>query len=343
MGEDAVSMHFHLAATLVRSTRLRGLQRKVMHYFPGAECDVGKMQGSAEQAKAYVCKQDTTAVEGWEPEEVGVMPTNTRSYLGTEKQLTASHATAIRDLVEEGGMARVVEEAPAAMLRYSAGIKAMEATMSRSVDREYMHTTVYWGDAGAGKSTMVREDVEELDGGVFYMKCVGGTPGAVWFDGYNGEETLVIEDVTGATFSHQQMLAILGFEEFRVQTKGGSIPGSWTRVLMTSNVSPWQWYHNFHSKMENYALRDAFHRRLCKIVKVTKGDEEQTEVTVHAKLKIQRNRPAFHKNAEFRVTRHMVECDEEQEEQDARDAAEALANMRIQPDAQRRPVGGGNW
>jgi hypothetical protein len=77
---------------------------------------------------------------------------------------------------------------------------------------------VYWlhGDAGTDKSRMARA--------VFKDSCYCKPPDSKWFDGYDGQEVLILNDLRKSTFTFSYLLDMLDRYEFRVEVKGGYVP-----------------------------------------------------------------------------------------------------------------------
>lgn len=69
--------------------------------------------------------------------------------------------------------------------------------------------------------------------------------GALWFDGYDGEDTLLLDDFHGGWMPHAMLLGLLEGHNTRLATKGGSTWAAWVRVVITSNWDPHAWYPSY--------------------------------------------------------------------------------------------------
>lgn len=90
---------------------------------------------------------------------------------------------------------------------------------------------VYWGKTGTGKT---RKCHELADG--------AWTPGDfIWFDGYNGHESVIIDDYRGE-YPLPMLLKLLDRYPMQVPIKGGFVTWAPKTVYITSNVEPKDWY-----------------------------------------------------------------------------------------------------
>lgn len=165
------------------------------------------------------------------------------------------------DIVHAKGAEHVAVELPVMYVKYHRGLHALERAVLNTSNpygtRRPVDVTVYWGGAGTGKTTRAwREAGEDM------YPLFSQDP--LWFDGYRGQGTLVIDEYNGG-IQVERFLQML--HEFVVDwpVKGGSVRGVWTRVILTSNYHPSQWYPDVDG------TRDAsLMRRFKRIVEVVK-------------------------------------------------------------------------
>lgn len=291
--EKKTSLHFHLFVVLEKRVSDSTLKRHVCTLHPGCEWDVSTVKGNNKQAREYIYKQDGTKTEE-PPVENGELP---KPGPTSEKgRLPAGHAV---NILRDGGISGLLEEAPEMVLRFPAGIRLMASTLEEAPTRTSMTVTVIYGAAGVGKSVLSEQLAEEHDGGVYHHTKVGGSANTSWFDGYRGERTLIMDDFTGRSATHGAMLKIMGTDPFRVEMKGSSTWAHWDNVIITSNLSPWQWYAGFWADQPD-DVRKAFFRRIHKIFKATEGTHTDSGITVSlVKLK---DVPGFIRRPDFRAT-----------------------------------------
>ncbi len=97
-------------------------------------------------------------------------------------------------------------------------------------------TILYWGDTETGKTRKALEDAGED----YYLLPIPQN-GTLWWDGYIGQKTLVIDEFYGQ-IKYSMLLRILDGHPYQMPVKFGFTHGAWTKVYMTSNT-PWdEWY-----------------------------------------------------------------------------------------------------
>lgn len=62
-----------------------------------------------------------------------------------------------------------------------------------------------------------------------------------WWDGYEGEERIVLDEFEPEDLKRKQLLNILDGYQLRIPTKGGFTYAKWTEVYITSNWDPTKW------------------------------------------------------------------------------------------------------
>lgn len=234
----------HYQGYLEASRRVRLSQLKNIHQ--GIHWEVRR--GSQAQAIDYARKEDTRIDGPW---EYGVPM---QSVQGRRSDLVS----VARGIGDGRTFGELSEEFEAECLQYRRSI--LEAVRERDRQklkrtmRESMEVVVYWGDAGAGKTRAVYEE-NGIENVFALTECSNGT---VWFDGYEGEDVLLIDDFRG-WIRFQQLLKLLDIYPLRIPIKGSYDYAAWTKVYITSNHSPDSWY-NPDSGHYLPALRRRIHR-----------------------------------------------------------------------------------
>jgi len=90
----------------------------------------------------------------------------------------------------------------------------------------------YYGPPGSGKTATAIAQFPDKD-----SRWVSNDNGK-WFDGYDGHENVVLDDVRPETFTFTQLLRLLDRYECRVEFKGGYRQFLAKRIVITSVIKP---------------------------------------------------------------------------------------------------------
>lgn len=148
----------------------------------------------------------------------------------------------------------VADEQPELLVKYPRGIEkllSVAALRFKSQLRNDIKVSVIYGPAGCGKTRYAfREPATTyiLD---------GSNSDTLWFDGYQHEPTLLIDDFYG-WIRHGTLLRILDVYPYRCPIKGSHTYAGWTNVYITSNRHPSTWYDKWKWD-EDTALQRRIH------------------------------------------------------------------------------------
>lgn len=157
----------------------------------------------------------------------------------------------INFMSDEPSLKDIAQEYPKQMILHHRGIKEYAELMRTEVFWRDLTTTVFWGDTGVGKTRRVYEDCKEDLYKLDYSN-------SLWWDGYNGQKNLLIDDFYG-WIKYGHLLNILDGYPLRLEIKGSFTIAKYTKVFITSNVPPEEWY-------PSKGLTPALNRRLTKII-----------------------------------------------------------------------------
>lgn len=177
-----------------------------------------KRQGTHEQAKNYCTKIDTRVDGPW---EFGREP----------KPGTRSDINAVKEKLDAGkDLSEVAEEHFVDFLKYH---KAFEKYQTLKIKPREEKPYVIWlyGASGSGKSRQAFEFAKSKSN--YYYKPSFNK----WWDGYTGQECVVIDDYKGA-WELEYLLNLLDRYPMRVEIKGGSINFNSKWIVITSNQRP---------------------------------------------------------------------------------------------------------
>lgn len=188
--------------------------------------------GTHEQARDYCLKEDTRVAGPWSFGEDFEGGSGARNDLVSLKRKLDGGASE-KDVAQD-------EETFGAWLRYHNGVQRY--LLLRSENRRSCQTTcvVYWGLPGSGKST--RAALEAGDEAYWVSKPPPS--GALWFDGYVGQEVVVLDDFDGSWTTPNYMCRLIDRWAFMVKVHGGQVSFMAKKVIITSNVEPRNWWRN---------------------------------------------------------------------------------------------------
>ena len=160
--------------------------------------------------------------------------------------------------MKSGGLDQVAEEHPMVFVKYHKGLEALRQRLVKTKKRYEVEIIYLWSEQkGTGKSHMAREIDEDL----YNVPEPNQNGGALWFDGYEGEETILLDDFYG-WIKYSTLLQITDIYPMRVAVKTSFAKREWTRVIITSNLPPEELYPNIEDT-------GAFLRRISKTVHLT--------------------------------------------------------------------------
>lgn len=158
----------------------------------------------------------------------------------------------LREAVKAGKSIVSLYDEHDAMWKYHRAAKDFRLHLDMS-DKKFtvMEVICYYGPAGSGKTGRAHE----MDPNIYRLASTK----PLWFDGYSGQATLLIDDFYG-NMDYSTLLQLLDGYRFSVPIKGGFVWKKWSRVIITSNTHPKTWYveHDF----------SALERRFTKILEV---------------------------------------------------------------------------
>lgn len=235
---ETKNKHIHGYIELKHAVRMK----QIKEIFNDNTIHIEKRQGTAEQAIEY-CKKEGDFVEYGKHLGQGH-----RSDLDT-----ISHKL----LIENQNLGEIIENHTSTYIRYHTGIEKVRGYALRKNTIQYRNVKVhvYWGKTGTGKTRSAIEYCTTNK--IPYYKL--DVANKVWFDGYDGEKVLIIDDFYGwiqAGF----LLNILDGHQLRIEVKCGFTYANWDTVFITSNKHPTEWYQNISSNQF-----DALMRRISEI------------------------------------------------------------------------------
>lgn len=206
-------------------------------------------RGNRSSCVEYCTKQDTRIEGPWCDE---VLREKKMGSQGNRTDITALGQSIMSGSISKTQLAM---DDPGAIIRYPRGISelySIRSTTAKSILRTNLQVEVIYGPAGSGKTRYAARELEST----FILD--GSNSDTLWFDGYEDEPTIVLDDFYG-WIRHGTLLRLLDIYPFRCPVKGAHVYAKWTKVYITSNRHPSTWYDKFPWE-EDKALQRRIHR-----------------------------------------------------------------------------------
>jgi len=223
--------HVHLQGYVQFKKNMRMTALKKVH----SKCHWEPRRGTHAEARDY-CKKSKSQLNGpWE--------------CGTERDSQGKRT----DLDSIGAMVKarktnieIVEECGAKASKFAKHIQFLRFTYTeKDSDRQLqgVRVLVLYGATGTGKTYAA---VNYIAGNKDYYICEAPSHSTskVWFDGYEGQRTLILDDFAGSFCQFRFLLRLLDVYKLKVEVKGGHAWAVWTTVVITSNIHPSGWYEH---------------------------------------------------------------------------------------------------
>lgn len=161
---------------------------------------------------------------------------------------------ALKKDLDSGMSLRGVSDAHfSSFLRYNKGIE-LYLSLRSEVRTWQTQLIVYWGPSGTGKTTAAK--MYDTPSNTFYLSKPKGN---LWWDGYRGERTIVVEEFYG-WIQRDLFQRLVDSTPLRQEVKGGSVSFLGKRIIVTSNSPVERWWKCGLGAME---------RRLCEPIGCT--------------------------------------------------------------------------
>jgi len=275
--------------------------------------------GTHEQAKAYCTKEESRiAGEGHGPWTYG-----SDASVPTKKG-ERTDLKRVFDLMSAGTSANDIMLNPDLFPVWARYYRAFEKfSMAKEPKRSWItFTKVYWGVSGCGKSRRAHYEASLKEDGTvgepyYVLRKPQGK--AVYWDGYNGEKHIVIDEFYG-WIPRNQMLVICDRYPTIVDYKGGARNFLATKIWITSNEPPEQWW----SRVGLGAMTRRLEGEFGSVVHMTQPWAPPGEVPAPLPMVVP---PIFGDPA---VARQVVPLLEQMERHAQDEREEALAYQRLQ-------------
>lgn len=141
------------------------------------------------------------------------------------------------EILKTGTLQDVAEQCPTVFAKYHKGLAALKSITSKPKENwNKLEVIIKIGPPGCGKTRWAFENFPDL-----YRVSIPKKTGQLWFDGYEGQETILLDDFYGE-IAYATLLHLLDGYPMQVQIKGGFVWKNWKRVIITSNEYIENWY-----------------------------------------------------------------------------------------------------
>lgn len=209
----------------------------VKRYFGCRKIHIEPCRGSPAQNETYCRKEGTF-----------------RSMGAFTTQGARSDIENVKRMIDNGcGMLDVARSNIGLFMRYHKGFSKYDELVKKASTRTFREIvcTLVTGPTGTGKTRTAMGD------GMGVYKIQGADIGK-WWDGYEGERKLVIDEYAN-NVSIDKLLPVLDGYHLRLPIKGGFTYAAWTEVWITTNL------RHLHERASQ-AHRDALARRITNTI-----------------------------------------------------------------------------
>ncbi len=164
----------------------------------------------------------------------------------------------LKKIIDDGGTLKdIAGENFQAFIQYNRGFQEYKKIVDKSRRKTFRNVKVIHihGKTGTGKTKRAMahsDDTYKIQGNALK-----------WWDGYDGEETIVIDEYD-SQIPCTELLGILDGYQLRLPIKGSFTYANWKTVLITSN------YKRLHGSAKKMH-RDALKRRITETIKMCRG------------------------------------------------------------------------
>lgn len=210
-------------------------------------------RGSQTQAVEY-CRKDGNF------EEVGTL----------KKQGERTDLAELADRIKEGlTVDELVVENQMAYHQYGRTLTKLEDVLLRKKFRTWMTTCDwYWGETGAGKSHKAFEGFDPDTHYVLRLNDKG------WWDGYTGQETVIINEFRGQIMYSELLDLIDRYPKYVPRRGREPVPFLAKHIIITSSMKPQDVYHNLRESDDIAQLM----RRVHSVQMYRSGPEGNTDL-----------------------------------------------------------------
>jgi len=171
-----------------------------------------------------------------------------------------------------------LESDPVTFVKFARGMQEVRRVVHNAKAKAIRDLTVevHWGVAGTGKTRHVYDKH-----GIENVFTLIADNSACWFDGYEGEDVLLIDDFKG-WITYSMLLKLLDIYPVRLPLKGSFTNACWTKVYITSNYEPSSWYRDVDFNALKRRVHKVYHygkihRMAVQLIEDSSGETDDDE------------------------------------------------------------------
>lgn len=204
-----------------------------------SKMDVRKCKGTHKQCIAYVSKSDTRVDGPWHLGEYAERD----AQVAGGKQSGEKHKAKLLDIKEKIDAGATDQELWQTdfelMSRAHKSFNAYRSSLKQNQRKTTTKVLVMYGPSGTGKSHTAN-NIGQANGGAYWLRKPADG-GIDWWDNYNGEPVVIIDEFYG-WLPFDTLLRLCDKYPYLVNTKGSFVPFVAKLIIITSNKPPREWY-----------------------------------------------------------------------------------------------------
>lgn len=196
------------------------------------------------------------------------------------------------ELLKGKTLLQLVEDGDVSIFKIPQLQKARQILQNELLPMEKKTLQVFWyyGKTGSGKSFKAREEAYKdrptttNQGDHCWIMPISSTTNTTWFDGYNGQPIVIIDDIRSNTISFTTLLLITQeYRDIKVPIKGGFVNWYPERIYITAPAKPGKVYcrHGPDGQREEFDGIDQLLRRITECRKFYIENNERKNKIVH--------------------------------------------------------------
>jgi len=247
-GDDTKRTHIQFVVHFKRKKDFIEVNKQVWN-----RVNLRDQKGTNKQAIEYCCdatnKEKPTARYQIRYGEPIIEELQNKNLQGQRSDL----AKAAKKAIDSGSVDTLWKESPGLMVQYGRGLReAVLWSMKQQVkDIRPIEFIVIFGPPGVGKSRLART----IRPGKYFVVPPAQKGQPKWFDGYEGEKTVIIEEFDDLRWPITYVNQLADEYHMQVPVKCGFVPALWTTIVFTCNSHPRTWWPEAHPDLKGGIMR----------------------------------------------------------------------------------------